>query len=218
MRSITGRDLLEKSSSPLETLARSLINLFVLWNLDRLLYRYLRKKKKKKKKSKRENWVWKKKKKKKRYIILALASDKRDTQRDSSTKSAQPAILRDATRRHKSSHTSRSPTTVMNDSMKRQCSIYVQCFSIYIIIIVTITVGGPTSKQANVHPFTHRHTRLITNRLFSLFRDSRHNQRKEKKKKKNKNKIIIRSRDEFFERAHAFLLFFFFFRSVFNAH
>lgn len=61
---MTGRDLLEKSSSPLETLARSLINLFVLWNLDRLLYRYLKKEKKKKKKSKRENWVWKKKKKK----------------------------------------------------------------------------------------------------------------------------------------------------------
>lgn len=60
---MTGRDLLEKSSSPLETLARSLINLFVLWNLDRLLYRYLKKEKKKKKKSKRENWVWKKKKK-----------------------------------------------------------------------------------------------------------------------------------------------------------
>lgn len=47
---MTGRDLLEKSSSPLETLARSLINLFVLWNLDRLLYRYLKKEKKKKEK------------------------------------------------------------------------------------------------------------------------------------------------------------------------
>lgn len=59
-----------------------------------------------------------------------------ETSNFSSARQAEYRIIRSSTKhpgdtRYKSSHVARSPSTVMNDSMKRQCSIYVQCFYIH---------------------------------------------------------------------------------------
>lgn len=195
---MTGRDPLRKIFiSSRDTRTINLFNSLELWSP---CYRYLSRKKKKKRKKTRELGLEKEKKKK----IEIYSSDKRDAQRDI----YEIGSTSHPPRRNPSTQVVSHTSDDSDEWLDETTMLYVQCFSIYIIIIVTITVGGPTSKQASKPTFTRSHighTRLITNSPLPPRRFNRRDTIQRKKKGQTKSSS---DRATSSSNAHALFLFF----------
>ena len=197
---MTGRDPLRKIFiSSRDTRTINLFNSLELWSP---CYRYLSRKKKRKKT--RELGLEKEKKKKKKKIEI-YSSDKRDAQRDIYEIGSTSHPPRRNPSTQVVSHTSDDSDEWLDETtMLYLCTVFLYIHHHH----RHHHRGGANkqaSKQANVHSFTHR-AHSVNYKLASPsseIQSSRH----DSAKKKRTNKIIIRSRDEFFERARAFSFF-----------